>query len=239
MKLTFQFESLYLPFSYNRILQSLVLKWLNNEKYAEFIHNEGFKFGKRKYKLFTFSKLFGNFEIDKSKKLFIFKNQADFIVSSHDDNFMKYIALSFFKEPFVFIKNQKVEVINVQIKKFEPSNKIRVVTKSPVTVYSTYYKNGRKWVNYFSPFDQEFYKIIRENLIRKYMAFYKKEPKGSICIRHIGKKAKEQVINYKNTVVKGWISTFELEGDEELLELAFNSGIGSKNSIGFGCIDLI
>jgi len=239
IKITFGFEVLKLPFSYNRILQALVLKWINDKNYAGFIHEKGYSLQKRKYKLFTFSNLFGDFTIDYNKKVFKFLEKAYLLVSSHDDLFIEYVGNTLLKEKFFDIKSQKVEILNVELKKFPNVNKIRVITKSPITVYSTKIIDGKKWVNYYTPYDQEFYDLIVDNLIRKFKAYYGQYPNEKLEIKHIGKKAKERIIIYKNTVIKGWLSLFELEGDRKLLELAFDSGLGSKNSIGFGCIDIL
>ncbi|MBT1248357.1 MULTISPECIES: CRISPR-associated endoribonuclease Cas6 [unclassified Thermosipho (in: thermotogales)] len=239
VKITFAFKNLVLPFAYNRILQAMVLKWLGDEKYSRFIHEEGFTYGQRKYKLFTFSKLFGEFKIDRKKKLITFFEMADFYIAAHDDKFIEYLANTLLRDDFSFINNQKVEIIGIELKKFVPKKKIKIVTKSPITVYSTEIINGKRWINYFTPFDEEFYKLIVDNLVRKYKAFYNILPDEMVSIKHVGKNPKEQIIVYKNTVIKAWHSIFEMKGNKKLLELAFNSGIGSKNSIGFGCIDLI
>lgn len=239
LKITFGFEKLTLPFSYNRIFQALILKWINDKQYASFIHEKGFLFNKRKYKLFTFSNLFGKFVIDKENKTFTFFNNANFLLSSHDNLFVEYVGNTLLKEKFFKIKGQKLEVLNIELKRFPNINKARVVAKSPITVYSTKVINGKKWVNYYSPNEPEFIILIKDNLIRKYRAYYGENPNGTIGIKHIGKNPKQRIVIYKNTVIKGWLSVFELEGSKDLMELAFDSGLGSKNSLGFGCIDLM
>jgi len=47
------------------------------------------------------------------------------------------------------------------------------------------------------------------------------------------------VLTYKGTLIKGYSGRFVLEGDQNLIELALSSGLGSKNSQGFGYIKLI
>ena len=48
----------------------------------------------------------------------------------------------------------------------------------------------------------------------------------------------ERVIIYKTTVIKGWDGVFELRLDEDAFKVAFLSGLGAKNSAGFGCIEV-
>jgi len=48
-------ESLELPFNYNKILQGFIYRNIMDKDLARFIHDRGFSYEKRKYKMFTFS----------------------------------------------------------------------------------------------------------------------------------------------------------------------------------------
>jgi CRISPR-associated endoribonuclease Cas6 len=88
--------------------------------------------------------------------------------------------------------------------------------------------------------EREFSELIRKNLIHKYEAYYNKLPlRDDFSISPINKKGlKERVVIYKDYVIKGWDGEFLLEGSEELMNIAYNAGIGSKNSQGFGCVEI-
>jgi len=47
------------------------------------------------------------------------------------------------------------------------------------------------------------------------------------------------MIKYKNVYVKGWMGIYDVETTPELLELAYYTGLGAKNSQGFGCFEII
>lgn len=47
------------------------------------------------------------------------------------------------------------------------------------------------------------------------------------------------IIKYKGTVIKGYSGDFILKGNPELIKLAYDTGLGSKNSQGFGCIEVM
>lgn len=89
--------------------------------------------------------------------------------------------------------------------------------------------------------ENEFEQLIRDNLIKKYIAFYNIEPSDTsfklVPIKN--KNLKENIILYKGIVIKGWSGEFDIEGSEELIKIAYDAGLGSKNSQGFGCIELI
>ncbi|MDK2900903.1 MAG: CRISPR-associated endoribonuclease Cas6, partial [Thermosipho sp. (in: thermotogales)] len=55
--LDLDFEKLELPIHYNHILQSIIINMIDSSGYRKFIHDEGYVLGKRKFKLYTFSRL--------------------------------------------------------------------------------------------------------------------------------------------------------------------------------------
>jgi CRISPR-associated endoribonuclease Cas6 len=57
-----------LPLYYQHLLQGVVYRSLENEQLAAFLHDKGFRQGKRSFKLFTFSRLFGAHQVDLAKK---------------------------------------------------------------------------------------------------------------------------------------------------------------------------
>jgi len=65
-------ESLELPFNYNKILQGFIYRNIMDKDLARFIHDRGFSYEKRKYKMFTFQGYKVNFQLtQKRKKLYI------------------------------------------------------------------------------------------------------------------------------------------------------------------------
>jgi len=60
-------ESLELPFNYNKILQGFIYRNIMDKDLARFIHDRGFSYEKRKYKMFTFSRLQGDLPLSQMK----------------------------------------------------------------------------------------------------------------------------------------------------------------------------
>ena len=46
-------------------------------------------------------------------------------------------------------------------------------------------------------------------------------------------------MKYRETVIKGWMGRFVLKGNRKLLKLGYECGIGSKNSQGFGMVEVV
>lgn len=237
LKIKLEYKELKLPIHYNHILQAVILKYIDSPEYANFIHNKGYEFKKRKYKLYTFSRIFGEFELKKDYVKYL--NEGEFIISSADNQMLNYLMNQMFKKPGIEILDQKVKIKKIDYSALIPSNNIKVITKSAITVYSTFEKDGRKKTYYYSPKEKEFNELIKNNLIKKYKAFYKKEINNpEFEIKSLGN-LKEIISRYKNIIIKGWMGIFALKGTPELLTMAYDSGVGAKNSIGFGCVEQI
>jgi CRISPR-associated endoribonuclease Cas6 len=170
-------EPVSIPIQYNHLIQAIIYSWIGDKKFKDFIHNNGYKFKERAYKLFTFSKINGRFQIDKNNRKIIFYDMRITITSAVDE-FMEYLLNS------VLIENNPINIggANVEISKVEVkqkpalSNKVQVYTLSPVTAYSTL---ENKKTKFYNPFDMEFSHYIKNNLLHKYEAYYGKQPENN------------------------------------------------------------
>ncbi|ABR31519.1 hypothetical protein SU69_08495 [Thermosipho melanesiensis] len=240
LRVKFNFDRLNLPIHYNHILHATILNMINNEEFRKFIHDRGYKFEKRVFKLYTFSRLIGRFEIDTEIKEINFFDNVYLYISSYDDNFCYYIMEKLLTFENIrmgknILKVEKIETIN-----FMPTDTLKVVTRSPVTVYSTYIdETGKKKTLFYHPDDFKFKEIVEKNIIKKYRALHNREPQGRIEVKHVGKSPKFVLVFYKGFKIKGWMTAFDLIGDPELVKIAYETGLGSKNSQGFGFIEQI
>jgi len=243
MRLAITFVSekkVVLPIHYNEVLQGLIYHLLDRAL-AEKLHNEGFVYQKRRFKLFTFSRIFGGLEKEGDKfkisspfKLFISSPYTEMLISL-TSNILNNTEI-------------KLDINKVWIKSIEilPTPEIRkeifIMMLSPLTVYSTIYSpNGKKKTYYYNPSEKKFSILVKENIIKKYKAFYKKMPPSEEFFIEPVKveKENEKIIIYKGFVIKGWMGKFILRGDPELLKLAYDTGLGAKNSQGFGMFEVV
>ncbi|MEZ0536495.1 CRISPR-associated endoribonuclease Cas6 [Caldicellulosiruptoraceae bacterium PP1] len=238
INLTIPNNQLSLPIHYNHILHATILNWINDEVYSRYIHDIGWSYQNRHYKMYTFSRLYGKFTIDTEKKVIFYYNNVYLTLCSIDDRFLEYVLNNIISKDSVIINAQKLEVKEVSIEKIDIRSKMVIESLSPIVAYKTLNIASSKKTYYFNPFEEEFEKSIKENLIRKYIALSgNNNYNGSFSISPLDNyKLKENIVKYKETVIKGWSGKFEISGDESLVKLAFDTGLGSKNSQGFGCI---
>lgn len=240
LSIKFNFDKLSLPIHYNHILHATILNMINNDEFRKFIHDSGYYFEKRKFKMYSFSRLMGKFEIDFEKKEINFFDNVYLHISSYFDNFCYYIMEKLLTFESIKIGKNILEVDKIETINFIPTDSLKVVTRSPVTAYSTYLdENYKKKTLYYHPDDPKFKEILEKNIIKKYKAIYNEEPSKSIEIKHVGKSPKSVVVIYKGIKIKGWLTAFDLYGDPELIKIAYETGLGGKNSQGFGFIEKV
>jgi CRISPR-associated endoribonuclease Cas6 len=233
-------DYLILPLQYNHIIQGMIYN-LMNEEIASFLHEKGFIYEKRSFKMFTFSRLIGNYTLNKKDGKIIFQGPVLLTISSPFDEFCNSIASSLLLKKVINLGNSDVEIEQVTFEKdIVKDNKIKICSLSPIVLYSTLFRpDGRKYTCYFQPGENEYDKLLENNLKKKYMAFYKQEiTDGEVKIACLNQ-PRLSIINYKNTIIKGYTGTFILSGPIPLLQIAVDSGLGSKNSQGFGCVKIL
>lgn len=229
-----------LPIHYNHIIQAAILNSLDNDL-AKFLHDIGYRFEERIFKMYTFSRLNGLFYLDKLKGKIIFYNKVKLVISSPLDKFCQSFANNLLNRGKMKFGNNEVEIEKVTVTRHEVTGKsILVKTLSPVVTYSTLYKaDGSKYTCYFQPGEPDYTSLIEQNLRKKLVALYGEEPpEGKVVVIAKGG-TKLNLVKYKGIIIKGYSGKFLLQGPKELLQVGLDAGIGSKNSQGFGCLELI
>lgn len=232
-------DALELPISYNHIIQAAIYNSIEPEL-ASFLHEKGFIGGGRRFKLFSFSRIIGGYQIDQKNGKISFAGGVKLVVSSPIERFCQSIANCILTKGYIRFGNSDVQIDKIMVDQFKADDrKIVLKTLSPIVVYSTLLKpNGGKFTCYFQPGEPEYDLLIENNLRKKYQAFYAKEaPAGEVKVRRNGI-MRQNIINYKNTIIKGYTGEVTLTGPIELLQMAVDAGLGSKNGQGFGCVEI-
>ena len=100
-------------------------------------------------------------------------------------------------------------------------------------------------VEYVSPEKEGYGRMLINNLKEKYLAFYGKSFDGDDSYEfELLSPAKSRLITIKAntpemTKVKGFHYRFRLKADDELMRIMYEAGLGEKNSIGFGMVEIV
>lgn len=230
-----------LPCHHNHIIQGFIYDHLD-PGLANAIHNRGFvdTHSGRTLKFFTFSRLIPWTSMRVKAGYMQFKGPVSLIVCSPNEAFIEsFVTRLTVKEEFTLGQN-KIRVKEVELLKSPPySETCYVRTLSPIVAYSTFDQpQGGKRVFYYRPQDENFERIVIENLRRKVRTWYGKDVCGGRIKPVLVDDRNKHVVKYKGTVIEGWSGVYELMLPEEMFRMAFDAGLGAKNSQGFGCVEL-
>lgn len=228
-----------IPVHYNYHLQSAIYSLLPSDL-ANKIHNDGYMVGNRKFKLYGLSSLMGDFYLDKMGDLLIFKGDIGLVIVSPDTTFINALSNSLLTIGSIRLGHTVLTVDSIRITRQAVSgNEMVARTLSPIVAYSTLLKpQGGKYTVYYQPGEKEFTKLISNNLRKKYEAFFENPaPEGDVGFWALDR-PRFHILYYKDTIIKGYSCRLKMTGPRDLLQMALDGGIGSKNSSGFGVLQL-
>ncbi|MBC7076118.1 MAG: CRISPR-associated endoribonuclease Cas6 [Syntrophomonadaceae bacterium] len=242
MRITVEFladKEIRLPIHYNYILQGFLYKNLSDKDYRNFLHKTGYFAGSRQFKLFTYSRLLGRFKIHKEECEISFFPPFKLVISSAVEQFITDLAETLIRSDFSFMGKHRAEVASINVHKdFVFSDNIQIKMLSPMVAYSTVIEDGRKRTEYYSPWNEKFTEIAKNNLLAKHEIIYGFRPANDeFRIVPNGNQEHKfaRIINYKGTYIKAYAGIYWLAGNPDLIKIAYDTGLGSKNSQGFGC----
>ncbi|WP_022854100.1 CRISPR-associated endoribonuclease Cas6 [Thermodesulfatator atlanticus] len=246
ISLRFFAEKLILPVHYNHILQAFIYRSLD-ETLARFYHEEGYRFLKRRFKLFTFSRLLAkDRSFDAQSRTITFKGPVCLKISAVDDRLLESLATYLVKKGSFRLGRNTCELDAVEVEMpVSPEGPVLVRAISPITTYSTLTTpEGKKKTYFYTPFEAEFSEKLLENLRRKAAAYWGEgaelPPLNGAYIRPLRvSKKNEAIVNFKGYWIKGWTGLYEVNLPRLYFELAYDAGLGAKNSQGFGMIEVV
>lgn len=245
MKLIMQFSKndgmIELPIHYNHMLQSFLYRYLSDDHYREFLHEEGYAFEKRRFKGFTFSRLDSTYSIDSKRGVIRFQSPVTWTVTAVKEALIRDLMTTLLKQDQLKWYDQKVQLESLRSEAIPSvTSPTYVRTLSPITMYTTILdEHHQKKTHYYHVEDRAFSSLIQQNLIKKYVALYEKEPDDvSFSISPVRIKQRPEVVRFKRFIIKGWMGVFRCTGSPELIQFALKAGIGAKSSQGLGCVEI-
>lgn len=234
IRLTFRCNGLKLPVSYHYILQGIIYRALSESPvYSGFIHDNGYRSDGKSFKLFTFSQLMGRYIL--SDGFIEFPYDAHLEIRGSEPQIIGALYLYFSNNKTVNFDKSAVAIKECILDDFYiRQNEIKVEAISPVVAYVS---NPDKSTVFFDPTQKEFYSLIKANARRKYAC---KADGGSFDFEILPSDGafKKHVTKFKSTIITGYTGRFILKGDASILTFLYNTGLGAKNSQGFGMFNL-
>lgn len=242
-----------IPINYQYPLQCAVYSILSKSdvEFTTHLHDYGYQHrdGGKIFKLFTFSNLIvPNYGIDKERERLIIKsNRVYMYISFQPEKDIQQFIKGIFTQQSFRIYDQLSEaeffIREVQVMpplEYRPEDVFQ--TLSPICISL---RNDRGYMDYLRP-DHSLYETgILTGLLSRYKVITGKEYEGEkYCHLNLLNEPKSTLISIKSgkangTRVRGFRYKFQIDLPEPLMQIAWESGLGEKGSMGFGMIEKV
>lgn len=234
LKITINAKNKLIPYEYHGFLQGIIYHALDDSM-GSFIHDQGFHLDKRVYKMFVFSELKGTYK--PSSQGLTFLEPAKFFISSISADFLNQLYIFFSNTPYLTLGNQTFEILeveSVQDVKYHESHEYILQTLSPITCYKT---DEKHFTTYFHPKSQDFELSIQNNLANKYKILFDDCTNEYFHIDDIIS-FKEVKVKFKKSIYVAYVCKMKVHVSDGYLKLLLHTGLGARNSAGFGMVKI-
>lgn len=176
--------------------------------------------------------------------MFSQNGKISFFISSPNDHLIKSLVEGYLEVPQVNFMGQKLLVDQVELlKKPEIKTRMQMRTLSPLVARIQKEVEGKLKTWDLNPNDLKFYENLQNNLLNKYIKFYG-DYDGDTYVKIVPQldsiKRKRITVPKKGyeTHHRCFLMKFEIDADKRLVEFAYDCGLGEKNSMGFGMVDV-
>ena len=224
---------LKLPLAYSYQFSSAVYSLLSagSSGLAETLHDEGFASGTGRHKLFVISQLSGVSRIEKDG--LAFGDHISFEVRSVLPEIIYCLRDAAFERGCLRLFSHELEIRMIEVyDRHLLMQQAEVKTLSPIAAAVS--RDGK--TIYYSPEDEGFEQAVNVNLYHKYTAVFGTEPPSVLSVSPLAA-PKKVVTKFKGIWITAYHSRLMLSSHPDVIDLLYNTGLGSKNSQGFGMFE--
>lgn len=250
LKLTFtRTHGDLLPANYQYELSSWIYKVLEkaDQQYSDFLHNKGFQYEGRRFKMFTFSQLdLRPYEI-KGPYIQLCGRTISLIIRFHVDASLEHFIKGLFMEQRFGLgdKNAVTDFEVTGIETIAPPVFRTTMTYQCLSPICVSRMRGDRTTEYLSPEAHGYGMSLVQNLVRKAAALATTTeapepelPDFHFRLLNVPRKKGVHIRAHTagHTQVIGYLFHFELTAPVDLHEIGYDAGFGEKNSMGFGTV---
>jgi len=240
-----------LPVDYQYYISAWIYKVIGQADpgFSDFLHSQGYLNGQKSFKLFDYSPLsFGKPVLWKEKSLFeIQENQLSVNISFCLAEAAEKFIIGLFNNQQVYI-GDRFNGLDLQVNSIErlpesiPDETTRYRALSPVVV--SILPEGKKYPDYLNPEDGSYEALLRQNLVNKFNSIPGNVPIDTISPFRfeLQSSPRSKLVTIKpytpeQSKVRGFVFDFTMTCPTEIHHLVVSSGLGEKNSMGFGWVE--
>jgi CRISPR-associated endoribonuclease Cas6 len=207
---------------------------LHDFDFGKTLHEVGYEYDKNKhYKFFNHLLLFDGAKFYKNGISLNEGDKVKLIISGRKEVVNSFIA-GLMKSLGVTISGNLFEIKEVvDDKKFKFERQMLYKLRNLCSVTILNDQKEREDVSIYN--HQEYFRILAQNIMRKYKTFYGKEYEGELYFDVDDcEKIKRKSFNYKKGFIKGYVYDLWIEADVDMQKIAYYCGIGENNAVGAG-----
>lgn len=238
-----------LPINYQYEQSAVIYRILSraNKEYANWLHENGFQLESgKKFKLFSYSplKIARRYIPPKKDRIKILSDKVEWQISFlPEQSTEKFIQGLFTKQ--IFEIGDKKSTVRFQVQQIEvlpPPEFTETMTFETMSPMCLAIKREDGSTKYISPEDPGAKDIILYGLMERYTVIKGKSYTGDLSFDFFPEGGcKKKVVTIKantkaETKVAGYKCKFTVTAPTELMQILYESGIGSLCSQGFGCV---
>jgi CRISPR-associated endoribonuclease Cas6 len=242
-------RNVVLPLNYNHAVAGLIYRTVGHasEEFASRLHDEGFEADRRRFKLFTFSRLSVKQRRVVGDRMMLEAPEVTLQVSSPVGEFIEHFVSGLFQSERFQIAGAEFTLAEAEtIAPPEFTERMSFRALAPITESVRDEQNRTRYLS----LEDDWSGVIARNLARKYEALYGHAPVyeglhwewDQAYIAEAGKRNRRPSVLIEvseGTKVRGWLVPFTIEGSKELIELGYEAGFGNRNSMGFGMAEIV
>lgn len=186
--------------------------------------------------MFVFSELKGKYEVKDGG--LCFKDYPSFYISSVDSSFLNQIYLYYYEQKSIVLGRFTFDIVKIEPVEnlvYNNNHEYIIQTISPVCCYKT---DEKRYITYFHPKSQDFEMSIRDNLERKLKILGMDTSQEFFEILEVIREKKVRV-KFKRMVIQSYNVRMKIRVSNEYLKMMMHTGMGARNSGGFGMIQII
>lgn len=239
-----------IPLNYQYAASALVYRILSNSgsDFANWLHENGYSDEKRRFKLFTFSRLYAQRYLIEGPYMKILSDKLYWYISFLPEKGTQEFIQGLFNQRSFELGDRRARfsfrVENIEILPSPTfTDSMTFETLSPACIVRQEEDGSEKYIALDHPDAVE---IVKLNLLNKYKAFHGHEfPNNAFPFRlEALSRPKSSLVTIKEGTpqesrVRGYMCRFSLTAPVELMKIMYETGLGSKNSQGFGMSEVV
>jgi CRISPR-associated endoribonuclease Cas6 len=238
-----------LPLNYQHAVASLIYATLGggSSEFASRLHDEGFSADGRTFKLFTFSRLSTRRARVAGDRLLLEDPTVTLQVSSPVSDFVEHFVGGLFQSETFPVAGATFRLRQAETLP-APAFADRMNFRALSALTESTGDERQKHPRFLSPED-DWSEIVRHNLLRKHRALRGHDPADTrlrfawdrdyLADAAWRGRRPSVLADIRGIKVRGWLAPFTVEGSPELIEIGYEAGFGSRNSMGFGMVEAV